>query len=234
MAGADAVLLLAGIIRAPDEATLLADNLGIVRQVVRAYEVSPEQPPLFFTSSLWVYEPSADPLGADSPTGTPRGPYGAMKLACERELAAAAERLGFPLWIGRASNLISVRTPRNAQSFVANMHDSLHERGVLEVRGDPVRDLVCIADLAHGLERRRASTAAGVRIENVCSGRGLSLADIAGAALERWEASGRSAELQVHPAAERDIMVGVPSDDRVWGEGPSLDDIARLIVGGDG
>lgn len=231
ISAADAVVLAAGPVRAPTEAALRADNLRVAEQVARAYAAADARPPLFFLSSLHVYARSPHPLALDAPTEPPRSPYGAVKLACEALLADAAARHGYPLWIGRAGNLVAPEAPLNPASFVADMRAALRRDGCIVVPGDPRRDLVWIADLARGLAARRRGGLApgGVRRENACTGRPVELARVAAAAVAQWRARGAEAQWRSAPG-EADAMVGVPEGDRAWGDGPTAEALGRLIA----
>jgi nucleoside-diphosphate-sugar epimerase len=230
---AGAVLLLAGRIRAPSDEELRDDNLAIVRALVRAIGEARRRPPLLFPSSLWVYDRSDDPVTTASPVDHPRGFYGHVKLECERLLAEAARDVGFPLWIGRASNLVADARPLNPASFVAAMARDLRESGTVTVRSGPVRDVVDVADFAAGLVRRRKEIGRGEApgLENVCTGVPVELEEVARLAVERARASGRDARLVRHPGEGPDILVGRPEADRAWGKGLSPPRLAELIAG---
>ncbi|MFN2433310.1 MAG: NAD-dependent epimerase/dehydratase family protein [Gemmatimonadota bacterium] len=233
LAGARAVVLLAGATRTGDADRLL-DNRRIVDAVVRAMaELGPPRPPLLFFSSLHVYRPSPRPARVGDATFPSRTLYGSVKRGCERRLVRAAGDLGFPLWIGRAANLLAETAPPNPESFVGDMRRTLLAQGRLEVRRAPVRDLVRIEDLARGLHRRVASrlAAATAVIENVATGRGVRLLDLARAARRLWSEQGRRAEVVELEAGDPDVLVGEPPEDRVWGCGPDPAALAALIAG---
>ncbi len=228
---AGAVLLLAGTIRAESEEQLRHDNVAIAEAVARAYGEATARPPLFFLSSLHVYSPTPEPLRFDAHTDPPRNTYGAVKLECEALLSRAAMTGDFPLWIGRAGNLVALEPPINPLSFVADMRASLHDEGTITVRRNPVRDLVLISDLARGLESRREAglRRGGVISENVCTGRPIPLREVADIAA----ALHGSGSVNHEPAGGHDVLLGVPPDDRLWGAGPTVDEIATLIAVGD-
>lgn len=233
LAAADAVVLLAGVVRTPSPAELTAANVEIAQGVADAYGAAAVRPPLCFLSSLHVYATSAAPVGVDSPSDPSRTPYGTVKLACEALLTAAAAAHRFPLWIGRAGNLVARVPPVNPLSFVADMQRGLLEDGRVVVRNAPQRDVVWIEDLAAGLVRRVGAGLAPGRavVENVCTGRAIELALVAELAVARRRALGHRAVCVSEPGGP-DVLVGVPPPDRAWGAGPTAADLAALIAGG--
>ena len=124
-AGADGVIVLAGVTRAANSRDLIWDNLRIVASVIDAYAQLGTKPPLLFLSSLHVYAISPDPLAINSPTSPSRSLYGWVKRACETFLQFHAGCLEFPLWIGRAGNLVAPSPPMNRLSFLHDMRMGL-------------------------------------------------------------------------------------------------------------
>ncbi len=231
--GADAVLLLAGITRSDSDESLICDNLLIVRSLIEAYKQLQCKAPLFFLSSLHVYPLHQKTSPERTLTAPPRSLSGWVKASCESLLTFYSAKLGFPLWIGRAANLISLTPPINPLSFVYDMRQSLVNDGKITVRFSASRDIVLMENFAEGLLERLKNRPwkNQLLIEDVSTGSPLSLHEIALAAKKIWESKGKKAVVLNLDPEPQDIMTGTPLAGAPWGKPPSAEQAAKLIAG---
>jgi len=141
---------------------------------------------LVHVSSAEVYAPPAPaaaskraPVGEDHPR-LPRSPYGVAKLAAELLLETWAASAGIQATIVRP---FSVYGPGGSpRSLVGQLIGQLVRGEPIQV-GDlrPVRDYCFVADAAEAIAACAAREGAPVRAYNLASGRGVSVAELAGA-----------------------------------------------------
>lgn len=226
------IVFLAGVIRSADENLLVVDNLVITSNLLAALSSSAIIPPLLFLSSLHVYSKSNDVHSISERIVQPRNAYGFAKYLCEQLLQFHARKLGFPLWIGRAGNIIAPQEPLNRFSFVHDLHSSWKASGTIRVNTRAVRDVVAVSDFAAGLTNRieKLNSHGGIHIENVCSGNPVQLLDVAHAAGHVARNLGKQLTIEEFDGGEPDVLLGMPEADHVWGNGLDAAAIARLII----
>jgi len=141
--------------------------------------------PVVYASSAAVY---GDPAGATAREDTgprPLSAYGADKLACELHAAAGWHVHGVPSFGLRFFNVYGPRQdPHSPYSGVISIFNRRITEGLgIEIHGDgsQIRDFVHVDDVVTHLTSamRHASTHAGARICNVCTGHGTAVVELA-------------------------------------------------------
>lgn len=227
-----AVVMLAGVIRAPDDHDLIKQNVTIVANLLRSLSKLAAIPPVFFLSSIHVYPKAHEVHRARDAMVMPRNAYGCAKHLCESLLRFFAAKYNFPLWIGRAANIVATEEPINELSFIHDFRTSWTNSRSIRVNRQAVRDLVDVSDFADGLLRRIREVTAqrGIHLEDVCTGKAISLVEIARIAACIADREEKELRIEEFDGGEPDILVAQPESDRVWGNGPNLDRLAHLII----
>lgn len=174
--------------------------------------------PMVYASSAAVYGvQGGDPL-AETLTPRPLTAYGADKLGRELHGAVAATIHGVPTLGLRFFNVYGPRQPAGSPySGVISVFAHRVTRGLpLVVHGDgsQTRDFVYVGDVVRALflamQHCRAASAAAARIANVCTGRAVSIADLA---RDVMAAAGRSVSIEhtVARAGHIPASVGDPA-----------------------
>jgi nucleoside-diphosphate-sugar epimerase len=224
--------MLAGVIRAPDDYDLIKQNVTMVANLLHSLSTLAVIPPVFFLSSIHVYPKSPEIHRATDAIVLPRNAYGCAKHLCECLLKYFAAQYNFPLWIGRAANIVATEEPINRLSFIHDFRTSWTHSKSIRVNKQAVRDLVDVSDFAGGLLRRIREVTAqrGIHLENVCTGRAVSLYQIARIAARIAVQEKKEIRVEEFDGGEPDILVAQPESDRVWGNGPNLDRLAHVII----
>lgn len=206
--GADHVAFCAGgLLPAASESDPELDRrltLGPVRAVLAALRSRPGVTLTYLSSGGTVYgEPRRLPVRESDPT-VPTSVYGALHLACEREIETARLEHGLRSRILRCSTVYGEhqRPDRGQGAIVTFLHRI--ERGEpieLYGGGSTIRDYIYAGDVAQALialvDRHDAPP-----IVNVGSGKGTSLLEILRLAESQV---GRRAQIVQHPEREFDI-----------------------------
>jgi UDP-glucose 4-epimerase len=179
-------------------------TLKPLRAVLAALRSRPQATLTYISSGGTVYgEPERLPVGEDAPT-RPRGSYGELHLACEREIDRHRREGGLRAWVLRCSTVYGEhQSPDRGQGAVVTFLHRIEHGLPVELYGGgaTVRDYVYAGDVA------RAIAALFDRDEepavlNVGSGEGTSLLDL----LRLVEAQvGRPAEVRQHPERGFDV-----------------------------
>ena len=158
-------------------------NLGGTLAVLQALRQAGRAVPLVYASSAAVYGDRTEvPIGEDAPKH-PQSPYGADKYAGELHVSVAA-RGGHLLATGlRFFNVYGPRQPPDSpySGVVSIFADRLGRGAPLTVFGDggQTRDLVHVSDVVDALVRAMVRRHAGPAVFNVCTGRGVSVLELA-------------------------------------------------------
>lgn len=175
----DMVFHLAGTTRAED---VQAVNVEYAARLLDALADLPSPAVAVFAGSAAEYGRPADPGGVVSERDEchPLSAYGTSKLAQTRLALAAAER-GQPVVLARMFNPIGPGSPiTSAPGNFARQVASLSAAGGTLTTGpiDAVRDFTGITDTVDALLALARSPLARGRIVNVCSGHGVSMAEL--------------------------------------------------------
>ena len=138
-----------------------------------------------YASSAAVYgDCPVSPITEDSPK-QPQSGYGADKLAGELHAWVAARTFGVATAGLRFFNVYGPRQPPNSpySGVVSIFADRLARREPITVFGDggQTRDLVHVSDVVQALRQAMARRLPGGPVFNVCTGRAISVLDLAGA-----------------------------------------------------
>ena len=125
LAGADAVVHLAGVNRPKDPSEFVGGNLGSVEAIVAALERAGKAPPVILTSSIQAESDN---------------PYGASKKQAEAALLAYGERSGAAVAILRLPNVFGKWCRPNYNSAVATFCHNI-ARGLPITVNDPAAPL---------------------------------------------------------------------------------------------
>jgi nucleoside-diphosphate-sugar epimerase len=187
MAGTQAVIHLAG---PPSVAasfdtpeTYARDHVAGTATVLKAMHLTGVKR-LVHVSSAEVYGvPRSNPVSEDHPT-RPRSPYGAAKLGAEAFVHACAPTYGIGAAILRPFSVYGPGLP--PRSLVGTVLGQVLAGSTVRVADSrPIRDYCFVGDVADAiLSAFRLTAMDGVTTINVASGKGVSVADLAGLALE--------------------------------------------------
>ena len=157
-------------------------NVTGVSNLVEAINREVPSAHLTLISSAAVYAPSGTPLTEDSPTAA-GSIYGASKLAAEK-IADWHAASGGPIAVLRCFNLIGPgqsreQAPGEFAEAAAAAGEESGKRAVVRVRSPEIRrDFTDVRDAGEAIARVAIDRLTGTF--NLCSGRTLSLADLAG------------------------------------------------------
>jgi nucleoside-diphosphate-sugar epimerase len=159
---------------ATDPARARASIVGGSLNVLRAAADLPRRPSLVYVSSSMVYGHfDREPMPEDAPK-RPHGPYGQLKLAAERTLAAHAATAGVPLTIVRPS---AVYGPGDVHGRVLQRLVDAAAWGtpfVLRAEPETRLDFTSVHDVAAGLHAAALGGASG-GVYNITAGHAHSL-----------------------------------------------------------
>ena len=167
-------------------------NVLATHHLFDAVRIHGLKPRVFIAGSAMIYRPQDRPINEDDALG-PTSPYATSKLAQEMLAQRAWEMDGVPTVIARSFNHVG---PRQDPSFVApgiarqialiesGRQDPVITMGNLE----PKRDLTDVRDTVQAYAAMMASAKPGEPY-NVCSGRGLSIAELVQSFVDRARAS---------------------------------------------
>jgi len=198
------------------------------------------RPTVLLVSSAEVYgivTPEQLPIGEDSPL-RPVTPYAASKVAAE--YLGVQAHLGFELPVVRARPFNHVG-PHQAAAFV--VADLARRIALAEQKGDrtlsvgnltPRRDFTDVRDVVRAYRLLVAHDAAAGEVFNVCSGRAVSVGDLAARLLEL---AGANLELVTDPDLVRavDVPVLLGDNQRLhaatgWSPQIDLDDTLKDVL----
>lgn len=174
------VIHLAGLTRGSDSEMCEANLLSTV-VLLEALNQLKHSPKIIFASSFGVYASSDHPIDEDSPLA-PRGVYGLTKKWAEEAIKHAHDTKELHAVILRFSNVYGDGMPPNKHSVVANFIDKIKKEEPLTVTGDgtQMRDFVFVDDVVDAiLNSIEKEDLQDFQIFNICSGRGISLTDLA-------------------------------------------------------
>ncbi len=157
-------------------------------------------PRLVYVSSAEVYgQPLRNPVDEDAPQA-PRSPYAAAKIGAEAFVRAGARSAGLEAVIGRPFLVYGPGMP--ATSLVGSLVRQARQGNLIELFDPrPIRDYCFVADLTDALIACcRAALPAPVRVFNLGSGQGLSVADLARRVLAL---SGGEGEIRIAESPDR-------------------------------
>lgn len=195
--------------------------------------------PVVYASSAAVYGETAEmPITEASPKA-PLTAYGADKLGSELHAAVAWRVHGVPTTGLRFFNVFGPRQdPASPYSGVISIFADRVTRGLpVTIHGDggQTRDFIYVADVVAHLMAAMATGGGGARLFNVCTGRHVSIAELARLVAA---AAGREIRLESGPPRAGDIRhsVGSPAAARAGlglAAAVSLEDgLARLLAEG--
>jgi len=170
--------------------------------------------PVVYASSAAVYGDAAEVPIAETVPPRPMTAYGADKLGSELHARVATLVHGVPTTGLRFFNVYGPRQdPKSPYSGVISVFaDRAKARQAIGVHGDggQTRDFVFVADVVRHLIAAMASSAPETRVFNVCTGKALSILDLARAVMA---AAGSRLEIAHGPARAGDIRdsVGDPA-----------------------
>jgi GDP-4-dehydro-6-deoxy-D-mannose reductase len=195
----------------PDAAVLRAANLDLTSALLDAAAAVRPSPSVVVLSSASVYGPRAPVPTPESAPLAPASEYASSKLAVEGLCRAHAAR-GLRVVVARPFNITgpgeppgSVTATLAAQALLAPRHGraSVRLREIVSVR-----DFVDADDVAQALLTLGLAGAAGA-VYNVCSGRGVSVAELVERAASVWQ---REIDLDVaEPQVAGTVSIGDPS-----------------------
>ncbi len=188
-------------------------------------------------SSAAVYGPDAAPPVAESASLDPRSHYGHSKVVAERVAEGFATLDGVRAVVARPFNVFGPGEPagsvvgRIAQQFAEAPPEGPVRLALREAVS--VRDFVDIEDVARAL-LHLGTAGAACTAYNVCSGVGVSIADLVTIAAE---VTGRTVELALESPDDTGT-VSIGSSDRLrdlgWAPVVSLTESVRRILGANG
>jgi nucleoside-diphosphate-sugar epimerase len=161
---------------------------------------------LVYLSSAEVYgQPKVQPVGEDAPLA-PTSPYGAAKMSAETFIRADAGRSVGDALILRPFSIYGLRSPaRSVVGSIVRQAFTGTEIRVFDPR--PIRDYCYVGDLvACVLAACAAPAGALVRIYNVGSGRGTSVADLA---RQASVSAGRHVPLRIAAQSDRPAQAAI-------------------------
>ena len=217
---------------APDAAVLRSANVGLTAALLETVAALSPAPSVVALSSAAVYGPRPPVPTPESVPLAPHGEYATSKAAAE-ELCRAAAASGLRVVVGRPFNVIgpgeppgSVTATLTAQALLAPRHGQAAVRLRETVS---VRDFVDADDVADALVLLGSAGAPGAAY-NICTGRGVSVADLVRRASAVWQ---RRFELTVaDPQAAGTVSIGDPAALLALGWRPrrTLDDSLAAIA----
>lgn len=179
----DAAVLLAGhsVPGADWNETMTSENVTIARHTLDHLAASSPGARALVVSSAHVYAPGPGRRREEDPLA-PGGGYGRSKLAIEGEAAARRERLD--VQVVRPFNQIGPGLPSGL--VARDLLDRLRAReGPLVMGGsDSLRDFLDVRDGVRGLSALLEVDAPSGSVWNLCSGRGVRIAELARTFLE--------------------------------------------------
>lgn len=217
---------------APDAAVLRSANVELTGALLDTVAALRPAPSVVALSSAAVYGPRPPVPTPESAPLAPHGEYAASKLAAE-ELCRAAAARGLRVVVGRPFNVIgpgeppgSVTATLTAQALLAPRHGraSVRLREIVSVR-----DFVDADDVAGALVLLGSVGAPGAAY-NICTGRGVSVAELVRCASLAWQ---RRFDLSVaDPQAVGTVSIGDPASLLALGWRPrrTLDDSLAAIA----
>lgn len=193
-----------------DPAGCLEANVAGTFNLLEAAAAEAPGARLVLLSSAAVYGPGAGELLTEEDLPAPRSAYGASKLAAEMLTGQYVREGRLEATTLRVFNLAGPGQPASqaAAGFAAEVREALaagHDSVRITV-GNPetARDFTDVRDAARAVALAAAAPAAANRILNLCSGRPVSLEELAGVlgglAAER---SGRPLRVRLQPDPER-------------------------------
>lgn len=193
-------------------------------------------PALITTGSAAEYGEPSDGIASESTAADPVTDYGRAKLASSALAQSLSASFGIPLCIVRPFNVVSPHLP--SATALGNMRQQLlaqtgRDRVVRCGRLDIVRDFVPV-DFVVRVLSRLLDLDEWPRVLNACSGVGIELGSVLGAAAECLDAAARVVpvpELMEIPAAVR--IVGDPTllhSLRLHCD-PTPASLARILIG---
>ena len=139
--------------------------------------------PVVYASSAAVYGDNPECPLTETATVRPLSAYGADKLACELHGAVADHVHGVPTIGFRFFNVYGPRQdPKSPYSGVISIFADRIARDqpiVIDGDGEQVRDFVYVGDVVGVLVAAMAAPRAGAPVFNVCTGRGISINELA-------------------------------------------------------
>jgi GDP-4-dehydro-6-deoxy-D-mannose reductase len=217
---------------APDPIALQEANVGLTAQVLTAVRDVCPSAHVVLLSSAAVYGPDAPvPTGENAPL-KPQGEYGVSKLTAER-LGWCFVAEGLQVVVARPFNIVGPGEP--AGSVVGTLAAQVlpvpegWTAPVVLREAASVRDFIDADDVADALVLLASRGLTGAAY-NVCSGHGVSVAELVARAAEVW---GRRIELRVEdPHGVGTVSIGASSRLAALGWRPrrTLDDSLAAIA----
>jgi nucleoside-diphosphate-sugar epimerase len=161
-----------------DPPAAFAANVAATANVLESCRLAGISRVLFPSTALVYGLPGRLPLDEQAPLG-PRSIYAASKMAAEAVLAGYAADFGFSIDVARLGNVYGPGGP--ADSVASTLLRQVLGDGRVHLRTlAPVRDFVHCDDVAEGLIRlAEAGSEPGLRVFNLSSGVGTSIAELA-------------------------------------------------------
>lgn len=226
------VFHLAGLTNGTEEA-ILASNLGTVRHLIDvARSVAPETRIVFLGSAAeYGNVPVQHQPVRETFKGTPQGAYAKAKSSVAALVLSASSDVGLNLLLARPFNVVGAGIPRTLMvgAVVERVREAIANTPPHVIRlgnTSAVRDFIAVEDVVDGLIRIAELGRRG-EAYNLCSGVGVSVAEVVGRLIEF---SSESIQIERDPAlvraADVDSLVGSWEKARVeldWAPTVSLD-----------
>ena len=203
------VFHLAGLTNGTEEA-ILASNLGTVRHLIDVTRSLAPETRIVFLGSAAEYGnvPVQDQPVRESFKGTPQGAYGKAKSGVSA-LVRASSDVGLNLLLARPFNVVGAGIPRSLMvgAVVERVREAIASIPPHVIRvgnTTAVRDFIAVEDVVDGLIRIAELGRRG-EAYNLCSGVGVSVAEVVGRLIE---ISGESIQIERDPALVRAADVG--------------------------
>lgn len=167
---------------------------------------------MVYASSAAIYGDQGAGAIGEAATPRPQSAYGADKLGCELHAAVAAGVHGVPTTGFRFFNVFGPRQdPKSPYSGVISIFaERIAADRPITIHGDGLqtRDFIFVQDIVRFLlaGMRRRANMAGADVFNACTGRALSVLDLA---RTLGEVSGRTPRIGFGPARAGDIRVSL-------------------------
>jgi UDP-glucose 4-epimerase len=194
--------------------------------------------PVVYASSAAVYGDAAEVPIAETAATRPMTAYGADKLGSELHARVATLVHGVPTTGLRFFNVYGPRQdPRSPYSGVISVFAGRAKTGQtigVHGDGDQTRDFVYVADVVRHLIAAMASSTREARVFNVCTGKALSILDLARAVMD---AAGSRLDITHGPARAGDIRESVGNPARavaalgLRAETPLADGLRATLAG---
>lgn len=190
-----------------------ASNLTGFINVLEAIALMKSPIPVVYASSAAVYGSNDKVPITEADLVQPLTAYGADKLGCELHARVGAVVHGIPSTGLRFFNVYGPRQdPRSPYSGVISIFcDRLRRGEPIEIYGDgrQIRDFVYVADVVEFLLSAMATSTAGARVFNVCTGTGTSVLELANMIADLCQIA---PDINFRPQRAGDIRASVGSE----------------------